>query len=65
MKNDIRLIDDQINGNLQDLDLQSIERSHLENALKTYSMMVMDLQNKLDVAYRKIAEYENEKLKYL
>jgi hypothetical protein len=28
-------------------------------------MMVMDLQNKLDVAYRKIAEYENEKLKYL
>jgi hypothetical protein len=61
LRTDVKLIQDQISGNFEQMDLSSIPRPVLEKTLRTYSEVIRDLQNQLESMAVRMVELEKKR----
>jgi hypothetical protein len=64
IRSDIKLIQDQVTGNYEQMDLSSIPRTELEKAVKVYSEVIRDLQHQLETTTLRLAEFEKKAARY-
>lgn len=61
LKSDIELIEYQLSGKTMQADFKGVNREEMENSLKVYGNIIVDLQNQIEHFVMRIGEYERKK----